>query len=305
MRLDFNVLWVEDQPESVKSQIDAIAKAVSEEGFELSVMQYQTLDAVQDRIRDHVFADQIDLVLVDWDLGPDLKGQEVIAAVRERIRYRDIIFYSAETDTGRLREYSAGLEGVYCVSRVDLADDVKEIFETLIRKVLDVDHMRGIVMGATSDIDEIVRECLTEMHEQLNEEGKAILIANALEYINDAVEGQSKRAAKLGKEITLKELFEAHGLLDSSRRLRLLLSLLNEGKQAERKKYVESAKVYLNDILPRRNDLGHKVLIPKGAPYIVTLSGKKVSAEEMRELRKQIIQSRTDIRELLVTVRGK
>jgi hypothetical protein len=305
MRLDFNVLWVEDQPESVKSQIDAIAKAVGEEGFELSVVQYQTLDAVQGRIRDHVFADQIDLVLVDWDLGPDLKGQEVIAAVRERIRYRDIIFYSAETDTEKLREYSAGLEGVYCVSRVDLVDDVKEIFETLIRKVLDIDHMRGIVMGATSDIDEIVRECLTEMHEQLSEKGKASVISSALKYINDAVESQSKSAAKLGKEITLKELFGAHGLLDSSRRLRLLLSLLNEGDQAERTKYVESAKVYLKDVLPRRNDLGHKVLIPEGAPHIVTLSGKKISVEEMRELRKQIIQSRKDIRELLVTVRGK
>jgi hypothetical protein len=305
MRIDFNVLWVEDQPDSVESQKTAIGKAISEEGFELRVVQYQTLDEVRERIRDNVFADQIDLVLVDWDLGEDLKGQQVIEAIRARIRYRDIIFYSAETDTSRLRQYSTGLEGVYCVNRTDLVDDVKEIFETLIKKVLDIDHMRGIVMGATSDIDELVRECLTEIHGNLDDSGKQRIIDTALEYVRSGLEGQSKRAAKLSSKTTLEELFSAHGLLDSSRRLRLMLAALNESDHANCERYIESARTYLKDVLPQRNDLGHKVLIPEGASYVVTFSGKKVTVEGMRDLRKQIMLSRADIRELRAAVGAK
>lgn len=162
MRLDFNVLWVEDQPGGVVAQGKAIGRNMAEEGFEFKPTMCTGLDEVQRRLSDDLFTDEVDLILVDWDLGKGVEGQTVITGIRERIPYKDVVFYSAVTDTKKLREasFSEGHEGVYFVHRNDLVDEVTSLFKSVVKKVLDLDHTRGIVMGATSDVDQMARECL-------------------------------------------------------------------------------------------------------------------------------------------------
>ena len=82
---------------------------------------------------------------------------DVIAKIRVgRVLYRDIVFYSARKPRSRTSE--TGLrQTVSKVSIVravrNLFPELEDIFESVIRKVLDLDHTRGIVMGATCDID--------------------------------------------------------------------------------------------------------------------------------------------------------
>ncbi len=63
MRLDFNVLWVDDQPDRVRSQITAIKKKMVEEGFEFTPQLCKSISEVRDAISDNVFTDEIDLIL--------------------------------------------------------------------------------------------------------------------------------------------------------------------------------------------------------------------------------------------------
>jgi hypothetical protein len=49
---------------------------------------------------------------------------------------------------------------------------VVQIVKSIVRKVLDLDHTRGIVMGATSDVDQMARECLQLAHDLLDEKGR-------------------------------------------------------------------------------------------------------------------------------------
>lgn len=180
-----------------------------------------------------------------------------------------------------------------------MVEDTKDLFISLVRKVLDIDHTRGIVIGSTSDIDEIIRECLRNLHDKGDDAKKKELIDEALKYVKDASDGQLKSYEKLCKDTTLEMLFMAHGLFDSSRRIRLLLSIIEARAVSSWEPFVDPVKHYLKDVLPKRNDLGHKVLTPEDPPYVVTLSGKTVGAEAMRELRKEILNSRAEIRNLL------
>ena len=68
-----------------------------------------------------MFKDEVDLIMVDWDLGNGVEGQTVITGVREDIYYKDIVFYSAVTDIKTLKEASfklifdtAKCQGVDC-----------------------------------------------------------------------------------------------------------------------------------------------------------------------------------------------
>ena len=70
------MLWVDDQPDLVAPQITAIAAGMQGEGFEFRPIQCQSLDETQEFLSGDVFNDEIDLVLVDWNLGGGVRASK-------------------------------------------------------------------------------------------------------------------------------------------------------------------------------------------------------------------------------------
>ena len=302
MRLDFNVLWVDDQPDRVGAQITAIKKQMELEGFLFSPTLCQSTEEVRNAISNDVFTDEVDLILVDWDLGNGVVGQDAIAEIRETVRYKDVVFYSAQTAPEELRKlaFDKGIEGVYCANRTQLVDEVMGVFESLVKKVLDLDHTRGIVMGATSDIDHIVNECLRTVHGKLDDEGKAKMFTDALGYIQARINELGKKAAELEGSTSLTAFFEAHMILTANDRLRILGGLLKGNAFAAHKGYRTAIVAYQQQVVPDRNRLGHMVLVPDGKPQtVIDHQGKPVTIEETRELRRLILGLRSEFRGLL------
>lgn len=301
MRLDFNVLWVDDQPSYLDAQIVAIKARMAQEGFDFNPTQCTSIDEVEALIAGDVFQDEVDLIMVDWDLGNDVQGQDVIERIRQVVRYKDVIFYSSLTPAGDLRQlaFNQKLEGVYCASKGELVEEVLGVFEALVKKVLDLDHTRGIVMGATSDIDHLVNTCLTMAHAKLDDDGKRKFIDEALRRITDKVSNVTKQGEKIFKNPTVEALFKAHMIFTSDDRLRMLADILDMevfGTHAGARITINS---YRDDVVRHRNILGHMVLAPEGKPQAVeTTEGKLVTLEEMRNLRKLILSLREDFRAL-------
>ena len=307
MRLDFNVLWVDDQPNRVESQIKRITKQMEDEGFQFNSTLCKSMDDVRKLIAENIFTDEIDLILVDWDLGSGVEGQDAIVAIRETVPYKDVVFYSAQNPADTLRKlaFEKGVEGVYCASREELVDEVWGVFESLVKKVLDLDHTRGIVMGATSDIDDMVNQCLIAMHVKLDQAGKDAMIKNALGYIDKRIAELTKTASALRKATTIVELFEAHMILTANDRLRMLGGALKVKSFETHKGYREAVVTYQQKVVPRRNDFGHLVLVPEGKPVTFADSkGKPVTLAETRELRRLILGLRNDFKSLLIALQA-
>jgi hypothetical protein len=307
VRLDFNVLWVDDQPTSVAAQIKSIALKMADEGFEFKPRQCTSIEEVETAISEDVFTDEVDLILVDWDLGNGAYGEDAIERIRESVQYKDVVFYSGQTPVVELRQkaYDKQLEGVYCASRRGLVDEVVGVFESLIKKVLDLDHTRGIVMGATSDIDHMVNVCLTLAHSQLDDAGKASLIEEALERVANKVANITKQAEKLQTTPTVEALFKAHMLFTSDDRLRLLARVLGMEAFAAHADSTKTITSYRTSVVHERNTLGHAVLIPQGKPdSVVDDADNVIDIAKMRELRKLILSLRADFRSLLTAMQG-
>lgn len=307
MRLDFNVLWVDDQPNAVNAQIERIKTQMESEGFSFKPTQCKSLAEVEALIAEDVFQDEVDLILVDWDLGGGVHGQDVIAKVRQVAQYKDVVFYSAQTPAAELRKlaFDLGLEGIYCASREGLIDEVFGVFESLVKKVLDLDHTRGIVMGATSDIDHLVNICLTAAHSNLDSEGKAKFIAEALRHIAGKIKNVTKQADKIQNDPSVDALFKAHMLFTSDDRLRMLASILEMEAFEAHAGAKATIKLYREEVVPERNVLGHMILAPEGKPQAIeTVEGKQVSLDEMRTLRKLILGLREDFRALAVALKA-
>lgn len=302
MRLDFNVLWVDDQPDRVTSQITSIGLKMATEGFEFKPRQCTTITQMEGVISEDVFTDEVDLILVDWDLGNNEHGEDAIERIRQIIQYKDVVFYSGQAAVVELREkvYEKQLEGVYCASRADLVDEVIGVFESLVKKVLDLDHTRGIVMGATSDIDHMVNTCLTLAHNKLDDTGKAKFIEEAMRRVMEQVENIARQGEKLKAAPSVEALFKTHMLFTSDHRLRMLASILGMDEFEAHSTSIETVKAYREGVVSERNTLGHAVMVPQGKPNtVIDDSGKVVDMVQMRELRKLILNLRADFRALL------
>ncbi|HBP0158194.1 TPA: response regulator [Pseudomonas aeruginosa] len=305
MRLDFRILWIDDQPKHVASFADGIRRTLKELGFNLDLIEYASLEKVREYIGAHVHDDGIDLVLVDFDLGHGSGdgGQKVLAAVRERFPYKDIIFYSA-TDTHKLREiaYCASIDGVYFSTRLSLVDDAREVINNLLKKTLDLDHMRGVVMSATSDIDYMVEKSLVAVYDRLNEAEKEKFLNEATESIREKLDRYAKEVEKAsGKNdfsaiLKLKHLFTAADRLDS------LYKELSSRASAGVSGYLDQVRIYQKEVIPRRNKLAHAMLRNVDGRQVLVGADEPISLEEMTSLRCELIDHRINIESIAVLV---
>jgi hypothetical protein len=307
MRLDFNVLWVEDQPKNVQPQVETIQKSMAVQGFNLSETPCRNIASIRALLAQDVFTDEVDLVLVDWDLGSGEFGEQAIDAVRGSIQFKDIIFYSARTDTDALRKKAieGGFDGIYFSHRNDLVTEVMGVFMSLIKKALDLDHVRGIVMGATSDIDQMARDCLTLAHAACDEKGKEKIVAEMVDHLKKKLPNVTKQVDKLTKNPTLVKILGAHGTFTANDGLRILTRVLEMESFAAHQAFRKPVNDYIQNIVPRRNDLGHKVLTPDGKPGIAGENATHIiTVDEMRELRRQLLDLRQSFRDLHGSLKG-
>lgn len=300
MRLDFNVLWVEDQPAGVAAQQRAIGRIMAEEGFEIKPTMCTGLEEVQGRLSDDIFTDEVDLILVDWDLGKGVEGQTVISGIRERIPYKDVVFYSAVTNTKNLRDAShkEELDGIYFVHRNDLVDEVAQLFRSMVKKVLDLDHTRGIVMGATSDVDHMARECLMLAHGLLEEGDQNGVLREMIEILDAKAPDLTKRIEKLKAKPTVQGILKSHMTFTANDGLRVLTRALELDSLKAHSGHAKSIKLYISEVVPKRNILGHRVLSPEGKPGIAGIAGEAISLEDLRRLRRLLLELRQQFRDL-------
>jgi len=289
MRLDFNVLWVEDQVNAVESQRARIDRQLRKEGFKLQVKFVVSVDEAVSCLASDIYGDHVDLVLMDYDLGRGTPGDEGLVQVRSQFAYKDIVFYSARASDISTLVAEKNVQGVYCSTRHDLPDTVEGVFLALVKKVLDIDHSRGIVMGASSDIDYQVNECLRELFDKGNDVAKKAsleLISSSMKKIRTRIEKAYQKIAGISH---IAELFDHHLVYTSNDRLNLLRKLL-EGKRTFTTQ-LSLMKKYATKTIPKRNDLAHLRVQRRGfSRKLINRAGQELTSEQMRQLRLDFLE---------------
>ena len=226
---------------------------------------------------------------MDYDLGSGRTGDDGLTEVRNIFRYKDVVFYSARAADLLTLVTTKKIQGVFCSTRLELPDIVNGVFEALVKKVLDIDHSRGIIMGATSDIDYVVNDCLVLACDQ----SSGPLPESARKIIDKRMVEIRKRFAKDAAAIEaigqIEDLFELHNVYTSVDRLNLLRKVLaGTGKH---KKYYASMKGYVTETVPKRNVLAHVKVQREGfSRKLFDREGRELTCDEMRELRLALLE---------------
>lgn len=298
MRLDFNVLWVEDQPNNVSDQKERIASQIRKEGFRLAVKFASSVDDATRYLDEEIYGDHVDLILMDYDLGPGKSGDEGLTEVRAIFPYKDLIFYSAKATADLAKMASErNIQGIFTAYRPDLPGVVEEVFRNLVRKVLDIDHSRGIVMGATSDIDKVIVEGLSKVFDGCDDEQRTLAINAVQKRLTEKRKEFEKSASALEAVSHVSELTNHHAIYTSDDRFRLLQKLMKQlALHEDRSNHFEG---YRTVVMPKRNDLAHLRVERNGfARKFYDRNGAELTAADMRALRVALLEFQEILDEL-------
>jgi hypothetical protein len=292
VRLDFNVLWVEDQQQAVLAQKVRLERIIKADGFRLRVEFAVSVAQAKKYLEDDLYGDNVDLILMDYNLRGGLNGDVGLKEVRKLMPYKDIIFYSAAANNLRAIVADGGIEGVYLSDRDALPETAGLVFENLVKKVLDIDHSRGIAMGVTSDIDAQINDCLLHIFDGVDS-GKQ---ADAIQKVHERLDDIEARHAKSGRELRvmkhLSELLDHHGLYSSKDRLRLLLKLLDTNALYENDVDKSALKRYMVETIEKRNVLAHvKVTVDGFKRKLFLREGKEFTGAEMKRFRQELLEA--------------
>lgn len=288
MRIDFNVLWVEDQVGPVQSTNDRLKERLREEGFRLCTKFVGSVDEAIAQLDENTYKDGVDLILIDYDLGAGKTGDKGLVEVRNIVPYRDLVFYSGSA-VSTLRKLAEGVEGVWISSRQDLLDIVHRIFEDLVRKVIDIDHARGIAIGATSTIDFKVFLAIIDTFNKCSDVQKDQLLASIRQNVIESKASLEEELKKVEEITHVEQLEPFHLTYTSHARLRLLIRMLKlMGLHSKDRPHFSK---YLDEVMPKRNDLAHLRVHSDGiSRKLINKRGNEFSSSDMRDLRIQILE---------------
>ncbi|AWH16217.1 hypothetical protein C1922_02185 [Stenotrophomonas sp. ZAC14D2_NAIMI4_7] len=173
MKLTYRVLWFDDNADFFNSlDLDYLKGTISSWGF---VPDVKFVTTGQEFHAEAPYSDY-DLLVVDYHLDGIGEGQDFIANVRDQQVFTEIIFYSSNSTEELWDEVRSNkLEGIFVANRGSIIARVISVGKQSLRKVLDLENMRGIVMAEVGDLDLSIARVVVSSMELLAPEAQSII----------------------------------------------------------------------------------------------------------------------------------
>ena len=257
MKLAFQLLVVDDQPDTVGNAISNLEDYLDEKGFDLAQTEPPALsgsdwDTFLNQGRSY------DLVMVDYNLSQSEMGDIAAKKLRAALPYTDIIFYSAAKPPTELLRLLAEqqVEGVFVAHRQELDEPLVGLADAVIGKAVDLNHMRGIAMAEVAEMDLLMEELLVHVF-QLDHPDIHTVANRTIRKLESSMDDQSKSFRRdlekggLSAVVSDGRVFTLHHKYIALQRL---AKLLPDAHLAPR---LQMLKSFRDDIMKNRNLLAH------------------------------------------------
>jgi DNA-binding response OmpR family regulator len=254
MKLDYNILWFEDNTTWYNSITPFLKEILEENGFQLKVKRRVNQNELELLIED----DKWDLILVDYNLSDGETGDDIIQMIRDTL-FTDIIFYSQRGgDEVRKEVMSKGIDGIFCAgrSRPEFLRKVERVINTTIKKATDINPLRGLVMAETSEIDDLMREILITFMGNTKYHKRTELLNYICKTITNSLKSSQKQLEKLCKAGNTEQLISLP-FFDSSKKIRAIEKMIKFINEEKLNEFQGIATNYYDDIGLKRNLLAH------------------------------------------------
>ncbi|UTH76389.1 hypothetical protein [Chromobacterium sp. IIBBL 290-4] len=272
-------------------------------GFKLDIKWVDKVRDINSLVPQLKKMGDFDLILMDWNLGEKENDGAVVAKRLRSGFHTEIVFYSSASPSDLRRAiFEQDIDGVYCTRRDSLTAEAMAVINNTIKKVLDLNHMRGLVMSAVSDFDFQIDESIRLRYEQLDAGEKEALVDSIRQRIIKVCNSNVEQIQKLSEIHGIEEIIE-HRSFSSALKCQVLNSILST-KEDDRTVADLLAVLgrYDSEIIKPRNALAHARPIEKDGK--ITFKGRDIefNDEEFRKIRLNLIaheETLSDIRSVI------
>ena len=293
MKLKYRILWIENESDWVESIEDQIQEHLES----LEFIYEKDLIAKEDSCIDY---NLYDLILMDLNLASHPNGAELISKIRKLGVYTDVVFYSARVDELKTLGKDWELEGVYYSGRTPeeaFVRKVKSVIDSTIKKVQDLNNLRGLVMAEVSELDTKMLSLIDKYYIKNGSDFKTIEFkATIIKDIEKSIKKKLTQGNACDKtckhkwnSCTINEIIDDFEF-DASRKARIIDLIISKEKIFYEAKYGNFYEDYLKDILNMRNQLAHCVSIIKDGKEILFTKKGEIEFDDKKflEIRSQI-----------------
>ena len=254
MKIEYKILWLEEDISWLRVPKNRIEREIESYGFIPLINTINDCDLTKMKYNDY------DLILVDYNLncGSENRGNNILTLLRNRKILADAIFYS-NTDIATLYE-KVKQDKISNVSIFDRAvfndeniDQIYEIITYYLKKDLDLNSMRGIMMSEVAKFDNKIWEILSKITD----------VESLIPYVRCRTKIQKTDFDNMSNEVLREKLIsknDSTAFLTSSMRSKLLKNLIkkmSKDSDVYNSSY-ESLKVFYDEIIKERNALAHR-----------------------------------------------
>ncbi|MFY4750143.1 hypothetical protein ACOTWR_08745 [Aliarcobacter butzleri] len=269
MKLKYKILWIEDELDSIERPKNQIQRYLEDDyGFECSeddivIKDYDEFEEEyiyeenqRKRVKDSI--KEFDLLLIDFNLGEEEQtGDKLIDIIRDGI-YSEILFYSSELESINKKLNNHFIDGVFTSDRDHLEDKIKKLINVTIKKVQDVNNLRGLIMAEVAELDRIKKNIIQKFNKEADSEFKKYIkedvfskIKKDLESLSCLVKVEDSECSH--DEINLEEL-QNNFFYDSFKKSRTV----NKIKSKKCNHIDFKHEDYRKDVIAKRNVLAHQ-----------------------------------------------
>ena len=298
MRIEYNVLWVEDEDSWYETTKELFSDTLEDLGFKLVPKQCKTFDEVKAEITLNNLKDY-DLLLVDFTLRGSDSGEKIIEFIRnikEQPILTDVLFYSSAVENVRNSMHELGLEGVYTADRKEVETKFEQVVTTTIKKIQEVNTIRGLIMAETSDLDEIMLE-ITDilLRSDISPQMSKYIECEIIKTVDFITELARSSETHISKKILDSRIFTSFHKAKAINKLYKLKQIGVDG----------FFELYNKDVLSTRNVFAHvKEITVDGVKVLKSKIGKEEIFDEARciEIRKNLIKHREILEQIRLQI---
>jgi CheY-like chemotaxis protein len=294
MKIEYNVLWLDDQIDTFidDEYVDKIKNHLEEEGFNANVITVSKPDDFFSYLNDSV-----DLILTDYNMA-EMNGAQIVEKVRNKSIFTEILFYTAKANLQNLDKIDRitflqtdKVSGV--THHEQVVEKVISLIDLTIKKFQHIVAMRGMIMQEVSSLDAQMLEIVSAYLQKNDESKKQPVIDRVL---NDLI---SFHKEKLEKSENFKKKKKFDKVINDP----LLFSSSQRANAIEEIIHSIGIENFINDfkmeIVKVRNDFAHAVLVKDtetGREYFKDkIKGTDFNADKCKEIRKNIIKHKTNL----------
>ena len=319
MRYDIRIMWVEDAPIWYKETKEIIEMDIEDQCLTADISYINDGQELLNKLqREQTGFKLYDIFFIDYSLSHGIVGSNIIKELRKTDIDSDILFYSSENEELIRKEVIDDLgsfEGVYIANRNNFREKSLFLLKKNARRLLSLSNIRGLLTDKTSENDYIIISYLYDKYDNLSSTQKEEIKNMVLENM---VSNQTISESKNKKEI---EKIHKKGITNINNFLKLpnyVLPLELKYKifqmiinfSNEKAFDNHSIENYFDKIVTLRNTVAHKKLdvchMQKNILYYDNIkqfcsrkcpadckdhiNDHKISVEEWKEIRKQVIE---------------